>query len=110
MKLNDRNDLEWDGPDKILHYKDWGTAHNKCPYCGCKHQLWYLAWKKNIKKWAKSSITGIFVRLDNQSVLGGGQQKELRYLLKKKYNITDMTFNRFKILMKNYDKLVQMES
>ena len=81
--LNDRKDLNWNGKNTILNYKDWGTAHNKCPYCGCKYQKWYKKWKENIKEWKKLNILGLFIIIDKD--LGLGQQKELCYLKKKKY-------------------------
>lgn len=92
--LGDRTDLIWDKKKKIIiNYKDWGTAKNKCPYCGYKYQIWYLTWKKNIKQWKTTNQKGYFVRLDSKRKLGLGQERELKYLKKKKINFKEINYS-----------------
>ena len=102
--LQDRSDLNWLSEASIGDYKDWGTVHNRCPYCGYKRQIWYLEWKKNINKWRKSGQLGIFIRQDRYSELGYGQQDEFDYLnkRKKKHNFIDLTIDEFNRLCVNH--------
>ena len=97
--LKDRSDLNWKTEKCLEKYRDWGTAHNRCPYCGYRHQVWYMYWKRNIKKWLKqkkkNGQIGIFLRYDKTSELGYGQQDEFRYLKKHNYCFLDLTIDEF---------------
>ena len=93
--LEDRDDLVWKGDRCIENYRDWGTAHNCCPYCGYRHQVWYLSWKRNIKQWRKNNQVGIFVRFNQDDELGYGQRDEFRYLTKHQCCFLDLTIGQF---------------
>ena len=97
--LEDRDDLDWKSERCLENYRDWGTAHTRCPYCGYRHQVWYLHWKRNVKEWKKNNQIGVFVRLNQEDELGYGQQDELRYLNKHRYSFVDLTLSQFEVLI-----------